>query len=160
MRRFHYESVVAHKRKKLPHWDADHAIQFVTFSLDRANGIRFSAETAAVIVATILHDDEHLYELLAWCVMPDHVHVVLHPMETTVATIVKAWKSVSTRKVNTLLARTGGLWQRDYFDRLVRNSAEFEQTIEYVVTNPLKAELFDWPFVGMFADRIADLGWG
>ena len=49
--------------------------------------------------------------------------------------------------INRLLRRTGKLWQDDYFDRLMRNEKQFRTAIEYVINNPVKAGLVDWPFV-------------
>jgi REP element-mobilizing transposase RayT len=115
--------VKVHRRKRLPHWDAAHGIQFVTFN---TKDIDFDVPTAAFVVETLLHDDGRRYELLAWCVMANHVHVVLRTRET-IASLVQTWKSVSTRRINAHLARSGGIWQPDYFDRLIRDSEELEK---------------------------------
>ncbi len=57
------------------------------------------------------------YLLLAWCVMPNHVHALVRPV-IALDTLVGAWKSVSARAVNRVLGRAGPLWQSNYFDRL------------------------------------------
>jgi putative transposase len=145
--------VKVHRRKRLPHWDAAHGIQFVTFD---TNGIQLDAPTAALVVDTLIHDDGRRYELLVWCVMPDHVHVILRTTET-IASLVKTWKSVSTRKINRHLERSGALWQPDYFDRLIRDSKELEKKIEYVLANPIKDELFEWPHVRSYPERIGNV---
>jgi len=64
--------VTIHKRKKVPHWEAQHGTQFITF---RSASVIFDEQLGSHVVATLLHDDGKSYELLAYCIMPDHVHV-------------------------------------------------------------------------------------
>lgn len=53
--------------------------------------------------------------------------------------IIRAFKSVSARAVNRLLGRPeGALWQRNYFDRVIRDTAELGKIREYISTNPLR----------------------
>jgi REP element-mobilizing transposase RayT len=148
--KFEPGKVEVHRRKKLPHWDARHGTQFVTFE---TSGLHFDAETALLIVETLLHDDEHDYALLAWCVMPNHVHVVLRT-EKTIASLVKTWKSVSARKINARLGTKGPVWRADYWDRLIRDSDELEKTIEYVLVNSITAKLNEWPHFRSYPERI------
>jgi REP element-mobilizing transposase RayT len=99
---------------------------------------------------TLLHYDRVRYLLLAWCVMPNHVHVVFRPMENhTLAQIVQTWKSYSAHKANRLLGRSGEFWQREYYDHLVRDEADLHRIVRYVLENPRKAKLADWPWVGV-----------
>ncbi len=88
------------------------------------------------------------YELVAACVMPNHVHVVFAPLhEHGLADILHSWKSFTSKEANKLLGRTGQFWEREYFDRLIRNAAELERTVRYVVENPMKAGLKNWKWV-------------
>jgi REP element-mobilizing transposase RayT len=104
----------------------------------------------AEAVAKVWRDDEAAgsCRFAAWVVMPNHVHVVAELAPGTgIGETVKRWKAVSTRTVNALLGRSGGgLWQRDYFDRLVRGPEHFERCVRYVRANPAKAGLRagDW----------------
>jgi REP element-mobilizing transposase RayT len=88
------------------------------------------------------------YRLLAWCVMPNHVHVVarLFPGQE-LAKVVKAWKNFSAKAANQVLGRNGQFWQREYYDRLIRNGDELDRAIRYVVENPVKAGLKNWTWV-------------
>ena len=109
------------------------------------------AEIAALAQESLLHFDGQRYRLLAWCVMPNHVHVVIEPIEGhTLSVIVKSWKSFTSRQANTRLGRTGAFWEADYFDRYMRNEDHLMRTIEYVENNPVKAGLVeepaDWPW--------------
>jgi REP element-mobilizing transposase RayT len=89
------------------------------------------------------------YDLLAWCVMPNHVHVVMRisgdlPLEK----IVHSWKSYTANQANKILGRTGTFWQREYYDRIIRDEKDLTRTIAYVRGNPAKAGLKNWPWVG------------
>ena len=88
------------------------------------------------------------YELVAACVMPNHVHAVFAPLHGHgLADILHSWKSFTSKEANKLLGTTGQFWEREYFDRLIRNAAELERTVRYVVENPVKAGLKDWRWV-------------
>jgi REP element-mobilizing transposase RayT len=91
------------------------------------------------------------YLLLAWVVMPNHVHVLIEalPGHPTYS-IVSKWKSFSARQANPLLGRSGQLWQADFFDRFVRDEAHYAAVVRYIEDNPVKArsvsQAKDWPF--------------
>jgi REP element-mobilizing transposase RayT len=84
------------------------------------------------------------YHIAAWVVMPNHVHVLVGPVgtgrvELTRAT--RAWKGASARAINLQLGRTGALWQRESFDRWIRDDAHFRTVAAYIAQNPVKAGL-------------------
>jgi len=81
-------------------------------------------------------------------VMPNHVHAVvrLFPGEKLAANV-HSWKSFSAKEANRLVGRKGRLWQREYYDRLIRNGEELDRAIRYVANNPASARLKDWEFV-------------
>ncbi|HEY2093958.1 MAG TPA: transposase [Thermoanaerobaculia bacterium] len=141
-------AVTVHRRKKLPHWDAAHGTQFVTFCVGARRQLTHA--DADIVAEVLRHDDERDYLLLVWCVMPDHVHVIFRPT-ASIATIIKTWKSVTARAI-----AGGRLWQKDYFDRLIRNARELAQTIEYVLNNPDASQLGGWDHKEMYPDRIRD----
>ena len=108
-------------------------------------------EIAELVEAALFHFDAGRYGLLAWCVMPNHVHVVI---ETRIGfpldTILHSWKSFTSHRANACLGRVGEFWQREYLDRYVRNAEHYERIINYVEENPVKAALvksrIDWPW--------------
>jgi len=101
-------------------------------------------EIAALTQQSLLHFDGQYYRLLAWCIMPNHVHVVTEPMEGhSLSIIVESWKSFTSRQANAHLGRTGAFWEADYFDRYMRNEDHLMRTIEYVENNPVKAGLVE-----------------
>jgi REP-associated tyrosine transposase len=66
-------------------------------------------------------------------VMPNHVHdvFVLNPA-WSLERIILSWKGFTARKINRLVVRTGSVWQRDYFDRLVRDAKHLANCVRYI----------------------------
>jgi putative transposase len=92
-------------------------------------------------------------ELDAFVVMPNHVHGIATfvgaglalPGEKgaassapTLGDVVRAFKSLSAIHVNRLLRRSGPLWQRNYYEHVIRNERELDKIREYIATNPLR----------------------
>jgi REP element-mobilizing transposase RayT len=103
---------------------------------------------AEEVASTLRHFDDQRYRLFAWCVMPNHVHVVVRLLPgQTLAEVIHSWKSFTAKRANTILERQGSFWQREYYDHLVRNEGELERSIHYVAENPEKANLQDWRWV-------------
>ena len=106
---------------------------------------------ATVVQNAMLHFDRQRYDLLAWCVMPNHVHSVFTPLAGSAPDgILHSWKSFTAHQVNRLLARSGSFWERESFDHLVRSIASLERFIRYVEQNPVVAGLCEraenWAF--------------
>ncbi len=102
---------------------------------------------AAFVVEALRHFDGERVAQIAWVVMPNHVHVVfvqnaVWPLEK----ILLSWKGFTARKINALLGRTGTFWQRDYFDRLVRDTKHLANCIRHIRRNPEKARLRNGEF--------------
>lgn len=89
-------------------------------------------------------------ELLAWVVMPNHVHALIKVGNTPLSKIVQNWKSIVAVEGNKLLRRTGGFWQLDYWDTFMRDAEQKLKAIRYIENNPVKARLCrapeEWPF--------------
>ncbi|MCZ7605593.1 MAG: transposase [Planctomycetota bacterium] len=106
-------------------------------------------DCAAVVAETLTKFDGERYALYAWCVMPNHVHVVFRPFAGhALGDILHSWKSFTAKACNKLLGRTGEFWQRESFDRLIRDREEFDLRVRYTVENPVAAGLVDWKWVG------------
>jgi len=203
------------QRGRLPHWEKDAGLYFVTFHLadslpkqvlekisarhhvletmKRAGANLLPAEKVLVetyspkkieeyfdrgIGACFLRDPRigelvatalcfwhgKRYRLVAWCVMPNHVHVIfrLFPGEA-LADVVRSWKTFTARKANRILGRAGTFWQREYYDRLIRKDDELDRALQYVIGNPERAGLSRWRWVwsaGMDAHTTAGLETG
>jgi putative DNA methylase len=97
---------------------------------------------ASVTRQAMLHFHQNRYELLAWCVMPNHVHSVLTPLDGyTPDAILHSWKSFTAHEANRLLGRRGAFWERESFDHLVRSIESLERFIRYTEQNPVVAGL-------------------
>jgi REP element-mobilizing transposase RayT len=105
-------------------------------------------EIADVVEGALKHFEGERYEMLAWCVMPNHVHTVFKESGGwPLARILHSWKSYTANEANKILGRTGALWQDEYFDHLVRNAADLDRCVRYVLANPASARLKNWPYV-------------
>jgi len=113
-------------------------------ALDASHGacLLCNPQYASHVEATLLHDDEIKYELIAFTVMPNHVHVLfsLRP-GTSLDQTVQSWKSASAHAINRQAKRSGPLWQPGYWDRLVRNRKHFNNVRAYILDNPVRAHL-------------------
>lgn len=84
-----------------------------------------------------------LYELMAWVIMPNHVHIVVQP-SVPLAKITKSVKNFTAKRANEILDRTGQpFWQYESYDHWVRNRYELPKVIGYVERNPVKAGFVD-----------------
>ena len=103
-------------------------------------------EFAAYAEYPIVHGAElGRYQLHAYVVMPNHVHILLDPF-MPLAKISGPLKGVAACDINARLGRTGKpLWQDESFDHWIRNSAEFERIRQYIEWNPVCAGLVARP---------------
>ena len=102
----------------------------------------------AAVVAENLNFHRTRYALEAWCIMPNHVHVVVTPYAgETLDGILHSWKSYTAHRAKKILGVTR-FWAREYYDHIVRSDRELDNTITYVRCNPAKAGLVNWPWVG------------
>lgn len=81
------------------------------------------------------------YELKAWVVMPNHVHVLFKVGMVPMSEIVGDWKKHTGRLVNKLLGKQGAFWAKNYFDVSKRDDQHKQQTVHYIENNPAKARL-------------------
>lgn len=120
-------------------------------ALDAGHGecVLARPEIAQLVRDALRHFDGQRYDLLAWCVMPNHVHVVFSPRAgNDLAEILHSWKSYTANAINRILQRAGALWQAESFDHLVRDEADFASQVGYALRNPEKAGLQDWKWCG------------
>ena len=89
--------------------------------------------------------------MLAWVLMPDHVHWLLQLGERDkLSTVVNRMKSASARHANRALNRTGAVWAKAFHDHALRSEDDLQDVARYIVANPLRAglaeRLGDYPF--------------
>ena len=107
-------------------------------------------KVAGCVEGAILFHHGARYELLAWCLMPNHAHVLVHVWDWPLAKMLQNWKSVSAVAANKQLKRAGSFWQREYWDTFVRDEEQEQKAIRYIENNPVNAKLCraseEWPF--------------
>ena len=164
-----------HSRGYLPHFEATDLVQTVVFRLAdslpkqlrngadpaRARTAELADEAldagvgacwlrqpqiADLVEHALLHFDGERYALLAWCVMPNHVHAMLELRDGfRLGDQVRSWKSYTARRANATLGRVSRFWSADYFDRYIRNDRHYEAALGYIEYNPVKAGLVASP---------------
>lgn len=114
---------------------------------------------AAMIRDTLMLHDGNKYDLLAWCIMPNHVHVLISVNgEYSLSQILHSWRSYTAHAANGILGRTGQFWMSEYFDRYIRDQDHYCRVVNYIANNPVKAGLVkspeDWPWCGSREVRV------
>jgi len=116
-------------------------------------------------IATVVKDKLHKldgdkYVLLSYCIMPNHVHLLLDmsiqlqdtegnfrketPEEyVQLSQIMQSIKGGTAYEANKLLGRKGTFWQKDSYDHYIRNQKELSNVVNYIAMNPVKAKLVE-----------------
>jgi REP element-mobilizing transposase RayT len=114
--------------------------------LDQGHGECYlrSHDVGQMVQHALLFHDQVKYRLSAWVIMPNHVHLLCTPMHShSLAEIMHSIKSFTSNEANRMLSRKGRFWQKEYFDRYIRNARQFVRTVNYIENNPVKANLCD-----------------
>ncbi len=107
-------------------------------------------EVAEIVQDALKHFHGERYELIAWSLMPNHIHAVLRPLgEHHLADIIHSWKSFTAKQANKILGREGQFWMEEYYDHLIRDEEDFGHAVMYAISHPERAGLADWPWVGL-----------
>jgi putative transposase len=104
-------------------------------------------QVAAAVADTLFIAEKKwvLYDLLAWVIMSNHVHVLLQPHKP-LREVTRAVKNTSARQANLILGRTGfPFWQDESYDHWVRDGKELQRIVRYIEWNPVRAGLVDQP---------------
>jgi putative transposase len=139
--------------------------------LDRCeSGPRWlQVENTAQIVAKEIHDlNDDRYRLIGYCILPNHVHLLIESLvqiranhrgksaEYPVTESLRVLNGRTARFCNLELKRNGSFCQHESYDHIVREEKEWEQTVLYILNNPVKAGLVkewkDWKFTHVHPD--------
>lgn len=115
---------------------------------------KWFADFAAGCAAARCFEDVQLLNggrMLAWVLMPDHVHWLLQLGESNnLGEVVTRLKSASARQANRVLHRSGKIWAKAFHDHALRDDEDLQQVARYIAANPLRAGLVtrigDYPF--------------
>ena len=149
---------------------------FVTCRLIRRRQLLGQAEFACLARVIAERRRKHGFLFTAWVSLPDHWHAILlprHPL--TISEVMESIKVGSTLRINARRNESGLLWQPRFFDRALRTVKEYNEKVQYIHLNPVKAGLAsrpeDWPWssvhdytgsvqrpaatsIGFFIDRV------
>ncbi|CAN5394618.1 transposase [soil metagenome] len=99
----------------------------------------------------IHHFDSKYYQLICYCIMSNHIHLVIKLIEDApdLSQTMHSIKRFTAKESNVVLNKSGKFWMQESYDHLVRTNAELRNIVNYVINNPVKAGLTDkwddWP---------------
>ena len=140
-------SDIHYSKRRLPHFERSWAKYAITWSTNARE--KLSGAARKIVLDCILYWNERRYELYAACVMPDHVHILIEPQVRRQASnatefysltdILYTLKSFTAHKINALEEKSGPVWERESFDRLIRSESDLHEKFNYITRNPWDA---------------------
>ena len=131
-------------RRRLPSAAYTHENAIFSVTTATRDRVRVFAEPAVAGGAVdVLRERSafHLVRVLAFCVMPDHVHILMSPSRTCdVPTFVGQFKNLAQRRAWTLGVH-GAFWQQSFHDRALRREDDVMTVVGYILDNPVRAGL-------------------
>lgn len=112
--------------------------------LDHQEGELNQKEIAEIVVESLKYYHEKHFSLLAYCIMPNHVHLLINTNSypyKDLFSLLKVIKGVSANKINKLLNKSGQFWHHESYDRVVHDRNQLANVISYIKNNPVKAGL-------------------
>ena len=104
---------------------------------------------AEKVIESLHFMDKKMYELFAYCIMPNHVHLMIKPLRKSknviysLANIMYSLKRFTANECNRLLVRNGHFWHNESYDHFIRGDKDFKHQLYYLLNNPIKAKLID-----------------
>ena len=114
-----------------------------------SNGCYLNDKVLTYLKNFFLQQDKILYELIALCIMPNHVHILFN-QKLELPLIMKKLKGSSSYSINKLLSKKGKFWESSYYDKGIRDERHLMLTYEYIKNNPLKVGLDMSRFYGIY----------
>jgi len=120
------------------------------------------ADASIAVARAMHHFDGQRYQLAAYIIMPNHVHALVQPLadeEDSLERILHSWKRFTARRINERLGRIGPLWQKESFDRIVRDEEHLYRCVQYIGSNAKKTGLSPQVCMRWIRPDWAELGW-
>ena len=130
--------------RELRELNAAEAFEWVDGLLDAGAGNTLLTHSPhrLVVESAMRHFDQTRYSLGEYVIMPNHVHVLIQPFAGyDLTSVLHSWKSYTAHELRAATRESGPVWQKESFDRIVRDEAELHRFTEYVWNNPTKAGL-------------------
>ncbi len=106
--------------------------------LDGSNNGAFLNDNILLLLHNLLKSqDMILYDLIAFTIMPNHIHLLIVPKKNLSFTI-ETIKSISKAEINKILKRKGQFWENNYHTKNVKNENQLDLIYEYIKSNSLK----------------------
>ncbi len=155
------------KHSHLPHIDIEGYYQFITFrtydSIDEylkrlyniekpnkqkqqiidnyldnsKNGAYLNGDALEYLYDFFKSKDNILYELVAFSIMPNHIHILFKPLDK-LSIVMQKIKGATANHINKILNTKGKFWASNYYDKAIRDERHFFVVYEYIKHNPLK----------------------
>jgi len=131
--------------RNLPHWELEGAVYFITFNTWEK--LELTPAARQVVLNACKFFDRQRYQIFCLVVMPDHVHMLMQPLEKSdhkfwsLSSILHSMKSYSSKQIPKVMKHIGTVWQDERHDHIVRDEREFQVFWEYIRQNPVKAGL-------------------
>ena len=110
---------------------------------------------AGIVTRALHHFHGQRYFLSSYCVMPNHVHVLVKPCAShEPAEVLHSWKSFTAKAINKHLQHSGEVWEPESHDTLVRDAKHLWNALRYIGRNPGKANLAEDQWI-----RFVDPSW-
>lgn len=110
---------------------------------------------AKIVSGALLHFNNQRYILDEWVIMPNHVHILVKPLDGyTLPDILHSWKSFTANEINKETGSKGQLWMHESYDHIVRNEKALLAIRRYIWENPLKIVSGSIPAPGIFSSSI------
>ena len=100
-------------------------------------GCYLSGDVLNLLYHDLLKNNGNIFELYAFSIMPNHVHLLIKP-NFKLGDVMKKIKGGSALLINQILHKKGKFWEADYYDRAIRSSRHFNTVYNYIKANPLK----------------------
>src|SRR5216110_587168 len=154
-------------RRRLPHFERPWAIYAVTIVTKLRRCLSPDART--IVLNALRHFHNTRYELFAACVMPGHVHLLMQPWPKendekgnvvfwSLSDLLHSINSFSAHQMNKLEHKTGGVWEKERFDRYVRSDCDLQEKFHYILRNLWDAGVAgpneDYPWVWTQDDEL------
>jgi putative transposase len=100
-------------------------------------GAYLHTEVLSYLNDFIINKNRELYQLVAFCIMPNHVHLLIKPL-LPLATMMNMFKGSSSKAINEIMNRKGTFWAKSYYDKAIRDQKHFDVVYNYIKNNPSK----------------------
>ena len=103
--------------------------------LDKSQNGAYLTDDVLLFLSNYLRlKDAVLYELIAFCIMPNHVHLLIKPL-CKLTRIMRLLKGGSAKIINEMMRQEGRFWAKDYYDKLIRDENHFTVVHQYIKNN-------------------------